>query len=225
MAGAVEHITLDGEADTGTAARQPAHRATLRRYVIPGDAEGAGTVLSLQEGHFLEVRAVRTRGDSRSYQFDLRFADPHPVRVRRVPWTWVAIATGLAAAGLGALASTWTALAATLGIGLTAGLIAVVLGGIGIFVCLRWTTESLQLRSVHGRAVLASVTAPLGGTRQHEAAFAELSRDVAAANLARPQQKKQFLRDEMREHHRLRTLGVLGEREYEAAKTAILAAH
>jgi hypothetical protein len=225
MAGAVEHITLDSEADAGAAPKDSAHRALLRRYAIPGHAGGAGTVLSLMEGHFLEVHAVGTRGESRCYQFDLRFADPLPVRLRRIPWAWMAVATCLAAAGLVALALAWPAFVSALGLGLTFGLVTMALGAVGIFVVLRWTRESLQFRSVHGRAVLASVTAQLGGTRHHQGVFAELSRAIAAARLARPQEKPHFLRDEMREHHRLRQLGVLSEQEYEACKAAILAAH
>src|SRR5690606_37255266 len=89
----------------------------------------------------------------------------------------------------------------------------------------RRTTESLQFRSVHGNATLVSVTGGIGSTRGGKLFFVELIKDINAAKAARPQEKPQFLRDEMREHHRLRELGVLTEAEYEASKMRILSAH
>jgi hypothetical protein len=222
---AVEHITLDGEADGGPAPAPQAPLATLRRYRVPGQFEGHYTELSILESHYLRVRTVGARGGARDYQLDLRFADPAPMRVRRIPWTWLLLAGGLAAAGLGALAAIWPALAAALGWDMVAGVIAALTGAVAIHICLRWTKESLELRSLHGAATLVSVTGRLGSARRHQEMFAEFARHAVAARLARPQDKPQLLRDEMREHYRLRQLGVLSDQAYEAAKAAILAAH
>jgi hypothetical protein len=222
---AVEHITLDSGAGIGTAPVDDVNRATLLRHAIPGHAEGSGTELSILEGHYLRVRITGPRGAARDYQFDLRFANPAPVRMRRVPWVLLWVATGLVAIGLGALAAGWPALGSTLGPGGMAGLFVALIATAATGVVLRWTRESLQLRSVHGSAILAGVTGRLGSTRRHEPVFAEIGRSILAARQARPQEKPQFLRDEMREHYRLRKLGVLTEKEYEAAKAAILAAH
>jgi len=223
--GAVEHITLDGGADPGAAPADGGHRPTLRRHAIAGRQDGCQTELSILEGHYLRVRDVGPRNEPRVYQFDLRFADPAPVRVRRMPRALLLAATGLAASGLGALVAAWPALRTALGPVLTGGLIAAVTGIVAVYVCLRWTRESLQLRSAYGSAVLVSVTGRLGSARGHHPVFAEVSRSVLAARNARPQDKPQFLRDAMREHYRLRKLGVLSEENYEAAKAAILAAH
>lgn len=222
---AVEHITLDGEADASASPGPQPPLATLQRYKIPGDAEGHYTELSILESHYLRVRIVGPRGGARDYRLDLRFADPASVRVRHIPWTWLLVAGGLTASGLGALAATWPAMTAALGWGMVAGLVAALTGAVAVYACLRWTKESLQLRSAHGAAVLVSVTGQLGSARRHERVFAEISRNVFAARSARPQDKPQFLRDQMREHFRLRQLGVLSDEAYEAAKAAILAAH
>jgi hypothetical protein len=220
---AVEHITLDS--GIGAAPADDAKRATLLRHVIPGRTEGSCTELSILEGHYLRVHITGPRGAVRDYQFDLRFADPAPVRLRRVPWVLLWVATGLVAIGLGALAAAWPALGAFLGPGGLAGLFAASITAAAGGVLLRWTQESLELRSVHGSAILAAVRGRLCSTRRHQPVFAEVTRSILAARQARPQDKPQFLRDEMREHYRLRKLGVLSEREYEAAKAAILAAH
>ena len=78
---------------------------------------------------------------------------------------------------------------------------------------------------MHGEATLASVTGGIGSARNGKKFFVELIKNINAAKSARPQGKQQFLRDEMREHHRLRELGVLTEQQYEESKARILAAH
>lgn len=223
--GAVEHITLDGGADPGATPTVQSQLATLQRYSIPGRPEGHYTELSILEKHYLRVRIVGSRSGARVYQLDLRFADPAPVRVRRVPWAWALGAGALAASGLVSLALTWPAMTSAIGWDTVAGLCVALVGTVIACACLRWTTESLQLRSVHGAATLVGVTGQLGSARRHQKVFAEVSRNVIAATNARPQELPQFLRDEMREHYRLRKLGVLSETDYEAAKAAILAAH
>jgi hypothetical protein len=90
---------------------------------------------------------------------------------------------------------------------------------------LRRTTESLEFRSVHGQVTLVSVTGAIGSTQDGKKFFVELIKSIGAAKAARPQPPQQFLRDEMREHHRLREIGALTEAQYEASKGRILAAH
>jgi hypothetical protein len=72
---------------------------------------------------------------------------------------------------------------------------------------------------------LVEVTGGIGSTRQGKQFFVELIKSINAAKIERSQPRPQFLRDVMREHHRLRELGVLSEREYEQSKARILAQH
>lgn len=225
MHGAFEHITLDGGTDPGAAVRPQAARATLRRFTVPTGHAQASAELSLLEGYFLSVRTIGSSGEMRSYQFDLRFADPTPVRVRHVPWARLLLATGFVALGLVALALRWPAIVTVLGAGTAFVLFTVTIGAVAGYGLFRWMTESLQLRSVLGDAVLVSMTGELGVARRYQRMFAELSLNVVAATLARPHAKPQFLRDAMREHYRLHKLGVLTEKQYESSKAAILAAH
>lgn len=225
LGGHVEHITIDGEPEISAAPTEQPHRITLHSYTLPSRPHGSITELSILEGHFLGVRCARPGSRPRKYQFDLRFANPTPVCVRHIPWAWLFVATGLAALGYGALASAWSAGISALSPGLIGGVLATSISITALYFSLRRTTESLQFRSVHGGATLVSVTGGVGSTRRHKKLFIELGRDINAARLARPQQKPQFLRDEMREHYCLRQLGVLSDKEYEASKARILAAH
>ena len=69
------------------------------------------------------------------------------------------------------------------------------------------------------------ITGGIGSAKAGREFFVELIKSISAAKTVRPQAKQQFLRDEMREHHRLRELRVLTEQEYESSKARILAAH
>src|SRR5690606_3933422 len=149
-----------------------------------------------------------------------------PVRVREISWTWLIVTIGLVVLASGAIVSAlatspqpWSRP------GFIAALVTLLVSVGTFFLFLRRTTESLQFRSVHGQATLVSMTGGIGSARAGKRCFVELIKDINAAKAARPQEKPQFLRDEMREHHRLRELGVLSEEEYEASKARILSAH
>jgi hypothetical protein len=159
------------------------------------------------------------------YEFDLRFADPVPVRRRSVPWAWMLAAAILVASGLGALLFAWPALRNLLGATVAGWVVLLLVAAASAFVGVRWTVESLQLLSVHGRVPLVSVSGGLGSSGRHRKVFEALSQHVPAARNARPQKEPKFLRDEMREHYRLRELGVFSDKVYERSKAAILAAH
>jgi hypothetical protein len=226
-AGRAEHISIEGEPDPDlhvAPAKEP-HRITRHSYTLASRLRGCATELAILEGWRLGVRCVRPDQAPRKYQVDLRFASPRPVRVRQISWTWLIVSVGLALLGGGALMRAWTlnaALLSTLPIGGAAAL-CMSLGALSLF--LRRTTESLEFRSVHGGATLFSVTGGVGSARAGKKFFVELIKAINAAKLARPQAQPQFLRDEMREHHRLHDLGVLSDQQYEQSKARILAAH
>jgi len=78
---------------------------------------------------------------------------------------------------------------------------------------------------MHGGATLVSVVGGIGSARAGKRFFIDLIKSINAAKAARPQDRPQFLRDEMREHHRLRELGVLTDLQYEQSKARILSSH
>ncbi|MGH8176217.1 MAG: hypothetical protein ACREV5_08160 [Steroidobacter sp.] len=221
-----EHISIEAEPEGYNApARQP-HRITRHTYTLASSLRGCVTELAILDGHFLGVHSVRPDSEARRYQFDLRYANPKPVRVRRVSWTWLIVAIGLALMGAGAAASAWRSDAASwLSVGAIGGTVALCTSVLAVLLFLRRTTESLEFRSAHGEVALVSVAGGIGSARGGKKFFVELIKNINAAKLARPQQKQQLLRDEMREHHRLKELGVLTEQQYEESKARILGAH
>ena len=222
-----EHISIEGESDPDlyVAPGKEPHRITRQSYALASTLRGCTTELSILEGWYLAVRCLRPDETPRRYQFDLRFANPKPERVRHISWTWLTVAIGLALLGGGALMRAWSTHAPVLSTVLLGGAAATCMSLGALCLFLRRTTESLEFRSVHGGATLVSVVGGIGSARAGKKFFVELIKAINAAKLARPQAKPQFLRDEMREHHRLRELGVLTEQQYEQSKSRILAEH
>ncbi|MCE3285245.1 MAG: hypothetical protein K0R70_1501, partial [Steroidobacteraceae bacterium] len=176
--------------------------------------------------HRLTVRSHQPRRRVCKYVVDLRFVDPGAIVGRRIAWRWwqgAAVLAVLAAlsqwlpAQLGDAhwqQATWPAAVA----------LAVAAAGLGLVGLLR-TRHVVELRSVHGGAPLAGIAGRLGGPRADGSFAAELAQRVDAALAQSAQTKQQFLRDEMREHHRLWSEGVLSDAIYEASKLRILRAH
>lgn len=87
------------------------------------------------------------------------------------------------------------------------------------------TTETVRLLSSVGAARLLDCTGGLGTLRGLRRFMAKVTAHIRLAAEARRRTKAAHLRDEMREHVRLREIGVLGEPEYESAKARILGKH
>lgn len=227
-----EHISLEShgeelsEAEVDGLLRKRTVRKVRCDYALESKLRGCVTKLALLEDHFLSVQMVRPDAAPKKYEFDLRFANAKPVIVRHVAWFWLALAISLVALASTALWMLWPQSAAAWidPVPLTA--IAALFAAAGsVVMFIRRTTESLEFWSVHGQVTLVSVTGAIGSTRDGKKFFVELIKSISAAKAARPQPPQTFLRDEMREHHRLRELGALSEAQYEASKSRILAAH
>jgi hypothetical protein len=220
-----EHISLESAPDTLAApARQP-RRKVRSAYALHSRLRGCSTELAILDDHYLSVRSIRPQAEPKKYEIDLRFVHAKPTRTRHISWFWLALAVSLALLAVGAI---WTSARAagrwSDPVMLTAS--ATLLASFGaVFMFLRRTIESLEFLSIHGGATLVSVTGGIGSARKDKKFFIELIKNINAAKAARPQPKPQFLRDEMREHHRLRELGVLTQEQYEASKVKILASH
>lgn len=221
-----EHISLESTPDiVATPLRHP-HRKTLATFRLASSLHRCDTEVALLEEHYLSVRSQRAGEPPLRYVVDLRFAHPRPVIARHIAWAWLGTCIALL---LGCAAGVWLAcVAATFHWthpALAGGFACLLLSGGALFMFLRRTTESLQFTSVHGGATLVNVIGGIGSAKTGRRFFVEVIKGISAAKLARPQPKPQFLRDEMREHHRLHELQVLDDASYEASKARILAAH
>lgn len=218
-----EHISLESAPDAAAPAHQP-HRKVQATFKLRCALRGCSTEVSILEDHYLAVRSERLRMPLRKYVVDLRFANPKPVRVRHVAWCWIAASMLLLAAAGSLIGFAVAAAAASIPLLFGGAACAIGAGGT-IFLSLRRTTESLEFISVHGGAALVSILGGIGSAKAGKRFFIEVIKNINAAKLARPQPEAHFLRDEMREHHRLRELQVLSEADYEASKARILKAH
>jgi hypothetical protein len=218
-----EHISLESEPEVAPAPRRPQSHKIRSTYKLNSRLRGCTNEVSILDDHFLSVKCGRPDRQLTPYVFDLRFVNAKPVRVRRVSWPWFAISAVLL---LGAAAGLWLGVSGRAqSPALLGGLVALA-GGVAAFVMfLRCTTEALEFTSVHGNVTLVSITGGIGSARAGKKFFVELIKSINAAKASRQQPKQQWLRDEMREHHRLRELGVLTDEQYEASKARILAAH
>jgi hypothetical protein len=221
-----EHISIESSPDESSMPLRRARGKVLATYALKSPLRGCETELTLLDDHFVSVRSVRPNNIAKKYDVDLRFASPKPVRVREISWTWLVVTTGLITLASGTIATQWSASAQPwLRPGILAAFATLVLSVFTFLLFLRRTTESLEFKSVHGGATLIRVTGGIGSARNGKEFFIALMKEIGAAKGARRQERPQFLRDEMREHHRLRELGVLTDEQYEESKGKILRAH
>jgi hypothetical protein len=218
-----EHVSI--ESDPHSFPAVPSQQRMRLKYQLASALRGCSTEIAILEDHYLSVRSQRLGTPPLKYVFDLRFVRAKPARVRSVAWTWI-VASVFAAAMTGAAAwlatqspTPWTSPAF---FGAVASLIA---AGTAVLFALRQTSESLQFLSVHGEAPLVSIMGGVGSTKSGKRFFIEMIKSINFAKAARPQLAAHFLRDEMREHHRLHELKVLSDEQYAASKTRILQAH
>jgi hypothetical protein len=219
-----EHISIEAE-DANEPAPKPNLGKVLCAYVLASPLRGYRTELAILDNYFISVRAARPDAGHVQYVVDLRFANPRPVRVRHIAWGWLLLTTLIAA---GAAFAFWRASTAPefwTGFSAYRGCAALAIAGTAFIGFLRGTTEALVFTSRHGAAPLVRVIGGIGSARAGKSFFIALIKAINAAKLARSQPKAQWLRDEMREHHRLRELGALSQAEYEASKAQILGEH
>lgn len=181
--------------------------------------------LAIFDYYYLAVRMSRS-GTVSDYVLDLRCVDRSVCTTRHISWKWILATLILACAAVFSVqhSATSTAHSAwphqlllcaiTLGLAASAGL-----------VCAWRTTETLWLRSLNGGATLLEFTGGLGTLRASRKFAEKLAAHIQFAVAHRRATKAEQLRDEMREHFRLKEAGVLSRDQYEASKAQILAQH
>ena len=215
---------MEGETDLAAPPKRPPHRKVRATYALQSGLRECSTELSLLDEHYLQVHSRRGK-DAKKYSIDLRFLNSQPVRVRHVAWLWLAISALLLVGAGGALWFASMSSAFLTSSGFIAACVAALAAAGAAVLGIRQTTEALNFTSVHGGAPFVNVLGGIGSTKAGRTFFVTLIKEIASAKEARQQAKHELLRDEMREHHRLRELGVLSEADYEASKARILKAH
>jgi len=217
-----EHIVLESDfrrvpelRDARTIHAQIKFRSRLRRRVV---------LLEIIDYYYLSVRS-HSRSILLEYVLDLRFVDA-PRRLRHIAWRWLSGSLLLMALAL-AIASRIDSSAtpwwrhAWLPVCVTVMVIWACATLVGVY----RTTETVSLLSTHGAARLLECTGGLGAFYGSRDFMAKLAAHIRLASGARRRTKAEHLRDEMREHLRLKEIGVLSGGEYETAKARILDQH
>lgn len=216
-----EHILL--ESDERDIPTLETARRIHARVVLPGDRWRPALELALIDYFFLSVRTARAR--KARYVVDLRFVDPSARLARQVPWSWIAVAAAflllgiLGARGIVASPAPWWRhewLSPTIAFCAAAAA--------AIYATVHRTAETVTLFSAHGRAKLLCHAGAPGTLHAFRAFLPRLEAHLRIAG-ARRRTGADHLRDEMREHFRLKEAGALTGAEYETAKRRILATH
>lgn len=220
---ATEHIVLESDERRVPALRTA--RKVHSRLRVQSSVRRRASELALIDYCYLSVRTWRSRGPDAQYVLDLRFVDPALRLSRHVAWRFLAASAVLAVL---AVALAWRISASStpwrhewlLPLGGLFGL-AVCAALVGLY----RTTKTLVLFSVSGRARLLELTGGVGSFRAMRSFSRTLAAHVRIASARRRRSRAEHLRDEMREHLRLKEAGVLSEKEYEMSKARILAKH
>ena len=222
--GRAEHISLESEPAESRAAPNPSR--SLVQYALSKGGRGVTTCVSILPDHFVSVATQRGGSADELHTIDLRFVEPRPFAIRKVPWNYMYVAIGvtLLTVVTTAICIQWPSIGQRIGGGLTAA----ALGAFAIAcytMCYYLTTESLLFLSTHGRARVITIAGRLGTIRRAQACAADLVARIKIAQKQFKQTRQAYLRDEMREHARLYEQRVFPEEHYNEAKRRILRAH
>jgi hypothetical protein len=218
---ASEHILL--ESDERKIPHPRCARKQHARIELQSRLRRRTLQLELVDYYFLVVRSYRANRVAAEYVLDLRFVDASLALSRHLAWRWLlsTLVLGVLAGAIAFRIGTSSAPLGWLAVSGALSAMAVAAAVVGIY----RTTETISMYSVHGRARLFEFTRGLGVKRAFKPFINKLAAHVKLATAARRTMRSEHLRDEMREHFRLRESGVLSAEEYEASKARILAAH
>jgi hypothetical protein len=216
-----EHILL--ESDVCEVPDLRAARKVHARIAFRSRLRGRVTQLEIIDYYYLAVRSY-SRAGGLEYVLDLRFVDTPRVS-RHVSWRWITASLLLTTLAYGILKL--GPLAPQLWQRYSVPLCAAVIGAwaVATLLAVYRTTETVRLFSSVGAARLLDCTGGLGTVRGLRRFMAKVTAHIRLAAEARRRTRAAHLRDEMREHVRLKEIGVLGEPEYESAKARILGKH
>jgi len=221
---ATEHIVL--EAETREVPQLQSRRRVHASLRCRSQLRRRSLHLSIIDYYYLGIRVGQSGTAAREYVLDLRFVDPSFALTRHIPWRciWTALAL-TAATGAGAMwyaaetASRPRHLAAEVSATLFAG------ATLAYLAVATRLVETVALHSLHGRVAVLEYRGGAGTLRRIRPFMRKLGAHVRLAAAARRSTRAAHLRDEMREHYRLKEAGVLAGETYDASKARILAEH
>lgn len=221
---AAEHIVL--ESDEREVPRFHSQRRVHATLQCRSRLQRRRLNLSIIDYYYLGVCMVRSLGPPQEYVLDLRFVDPSFVLSRHVPWRWIGAALALTAISA-ACAMSDSVGALLLARHVAAPAYAALLASTALAYWLAATrlVETVSLHSINGRAALLEYRGGAGTLHRLRPFLVKLAAHVQLAAAARRASMAEHLRDELREHYRLKEAGVLAAETYDACKRRVLARH
>ena len=199
---------------------------TNQRFEQTSRIKGISRQLTVFNESYLSIREQRFRAKPTEHWIHLAFLDPKPTKVRRLAWRWLLGALGTASVSAGLFALAW--LVKTPLVQQLAWPAAVLTAAGALIACLLFlhrSEEKFVYYSRHGRSGLLELmsTAPSG--RQVRRFMEELAKRIDRARQQAWRSKSEYLRDELREHTRLKKEGILPVHEFDKIMARILSHH
>lgn len=214
-----EHISLGEDFAVLAGAEEP--EKITRRFEFKNRLRGRRTQLVFYAEGFLRVRQWQRKKKVRDYLLSLRFLSPDTSTSRHIPMRVLQVAAGFAGFGLlcGLISwvSPWNALFTPAAVVGAAGAALAAL----LFAYL--AHERTKFQSFAGKTTVLTLVGTADSFKRCRAIAPEISKAIEDAQVQNIQNQTDYLRQEMREHYRLREYGVIDQNGCSDATRRILA--
>lgn len=200
-----EHISLGEDFAVLAGAEEP--EKIVQRHEYANRGYGRRTQLVLYAEGYLRVREWQRKKKVRDYLLSLRFLAPDPATSRKVPMRVLHVAAGFAGFGLLSAAVAW--------LSPWGGLFwpAAAAGGAGAVLSallfLYLAHEKTTFRTAAGEAPVLTLLGTADSFRRCRGIVPDVVHAIEAAQAKNIHNRSDYLRQEMREHYRLREFGAL----------------
>jgi len=200
-----EHISLGEDFAVLAGAEEP--EKIIERLGYQNRTSGRRAELILYEEGFLRVREWHRKKRVRDYLLSLRFLGTETTVARKLPMRVLHVAAGFA--GVGALSaliawlSTWDAFFIPAAVAGVAGTL------ISSMLFLYLANEKTSFSTAAGGAIALTLVGTADSFKRCRAMIPEIQNAIEEAQAKNIQNRSDYLRQEMREHYRLREFGVL----------------
>lgn len=202
-----EHILIEGD-EFVAEIDHPRHSEAQQHFHILNRSHALQTEMILFDGGWLSVRQHRSRTAGVAQMINLRYLDAKPTVTRYFARRTFAVCFALSVA---ALATTLLALnSVQIAWTIPATLLLATGAAVAFATCAYRTRKDVVFHTRHGRAPVISLMGTLGSFRTLRATVPKIVEAIELTAEGEADPKKR-LRNEMREHYRLRECGVLDE--------------
>jgi len=214
-----EHISL-GE-DFGILAGAEEPEKITQRFEFSNRTCGRRTQLIFYAEGFVRVREWQRKKKLRDYLLGLRFLDTEVTVTRKIPMRVLQAAGGFAALGVLCMLVSWLTTWDAIFIP------AAVFGATGALICtmlfLYLAHEKTMFSTSAGNATVLTLLGTADSFKRCRNITPEIVRAIVEAQANNIQNRSDYLRQEMREHYRLREYGVIDHNDCSEATRRILA--